>query len=121
VKIELQQEITLRPELELQLQQTAETILDLNAQKSMIEAQLETEKSTLDKLQKEVGQEKFESGEFKFSLTSAGGGSLSQQILLAVGVTASQIAKAKDYAAKIPKKKYVKVTRRSDKEVTEND
>lgn len=121
MKIELQQEITLRPELELELQQRAETLLELNDQKKAIETAIELEKSGLDKLQKEVGQDKFESGEYVFALTSSGGGSLSAQVLLAVGVTASQIAKAKAYTASIPKKKYVKVRRKSDKEVTENE
>jgi hypothetical protein len=121
MKIEMQQEVTLRPELELELQQTASMVLDLNAQKKMIDVQLDVEKSTLDRLQKEVGIEKFESGEYKFALTGAGGGTLSEAILLAVGVSPTLIAKAKAYAATIPKKKYVKVTRKSDRDVTEHD
>jgi hypothetical protein len=94
----------------------AALLLDLQEQKKAIEMAIEMEKGDIDALRAEVGEEKFEVGEYRFTLVKPVSSSLSQGRLLAVGVTAQQIAAAKQ---KIPGKPYVKVSRLSDKEVIE--
>lgn len=111
-----EQTITIDPDLAHSLQVTAATLLDLQMQAKALEQAIDAEKATLLALVQETGQKSFVSGEYRYTLVTPQGGRLSQQSLLSAGVSASQIAKAKELSSK-PGNPYAKVSLASDADV----